>query len=127
MKNTFGMNISLSIFGESHGEAIGATLGGIAPGIKINKEYIEKKLSARRPYGSISTARQEKDEFKIISGEFGGYTTGAPLTIIIENTDKKSRDYTRFLDTPRPRTPSSVFGDGNTALRIADIIEQYFS
>ncbi len=102
MGNIFGRNISLSIFGESHGDMIGATIGGIAPGIKIDREYIAKKLSQRRPFGKISTARQEMDEFKIVSGEFGGCTNGAPITILIENTDTKSRDYSEFLDTPRP-------------------------
>jgi len=85
MRNTFGMNISITIFGESHGEMIGATLGGLPSGIKIDKEYISRKLSQRRPYGKISTARKESDEYKIVSGEFGGYTTGAPLTVIIPN------------------------------------------
>ena len=102
MSNVFGKNISVTIFGESHGPLIGATVGGIEPGIKINKEYISEKLSKRRPFGKISTARREADEFRIVSGEFNGYTTGAPLTIIIENSDTKSRDYSEFLDTPRP-------------------------
>ena len=102
MGNVFGKNISLSIFGESHGALIGATLGGIAPGIKIDKEYITKKLSLRRPFGKISTSRCEEDDFKIVSGEFQGYTTGAPITVIIENKNVKSRDYSEFLDTPRP-------------------------
>lgn len=102
MSNVFGKNITVSIFGESHGALVGATLGGIAPGIKINKEYISEKLTKRRPFGKISTARREADEFRIVSGEFNGYTTGAPLTLIIENTDTKSKDYSEFLDTPRP-------------------------
>ncbi len=102
MSNVFGKNITVSIFGESHGALVGATLGGIEAGIKIDKEYISEKLTKRRPYGKISTARQEKDEFRIVSGEFQGYTTGAPLTIIIENNDTKSGDYSEFLDTPRP-------------------------
>ena len=102
MGNTFGKNIVLSIFGESHGEMLGATLGGLSAGIKIDKEFIAKKLSQRRAFGKISTARQEADEFRIVSGEFEGYTTGAPLTFLIENRDTKSRDYSKFLDTPRP-------------------------
>jgi len=102
MGNTFGTNIVLSIFGESHGEAIGATLSGLPAGIEINREYIAKKLALRRPYGKISTARVENDEFKIISGVFNERTTGAPLTILIENSNTKSRDYSKFLDTPRP-------------------------
>ena len=102
MSNVFGKKINVSIFGESHGALVGATLGGIDAGIKINKEYIADKLTKRRPFGKISTARREADEFRIVSGEFQGYTTGAPLTIIIENHDTKSSDYSKFLDTPRP-------------------------
>ena len=102
MSNVFGKNISLSIFGESHGELIGATLGGIPAGIKIDSEYIKKKLSLRAPFGKISTSRRESDEFRIVSGIFQGFTTGAPLTVIIENKDTSSRDYSEFLDTPRP-------------------------
>ena len=75
MKNTFGNHITLTLFGESHGEAIGAVLDGLAPGIRIDNEYIAKRLSLRRPSGKISTARVEVDEYKIVSGVFNGYTT----------------------------------------------------
>ena len=102
MKNSFGNNITITLFGESHGEYIGAVLDGLAPGIKIDSEYIEAKLALRRPHGKISTARVEADEFKIVSGEFRGYTTGAPLCILIPNTNKKSADYDETLDLPRP-------------------------
>ena len=102
MKNTFGNAISITIFGESHGSHIGAVIDGIAPGIKIDKEYINACLDLRRPHGKISTTRCEADEFRIISGEFNGYTTGTPLTIIIENTSKKSCDYESLKNTPRP-------------------------
>ena len=64
MKNTFGNHITLTLFGESHGEAIGAVLDGLAPGIRIDNEYIAKRLSRRRPSGKISTARVEADEYK---------------------------------------------------------------
>ena len=102
MKNTFGNAISITLFGESHGTHIGAVIDGIAPGIKIDKEYINFCLDLRKPHGSISTQRCEADEFQIISGEFNGYTTGTPLTIIIENTSKKSCDYENLKNTPRP-------------------------
>ncbi len=100
MKNTFGNAVSLTLFGESHGEYIGAVLDGHAPGIRINYEYIRKNLALRRPQGKISTARVEADEFRIVSGEFGGYTTGTPLTILIPNTNTQSRTYTPEI--PRP-------------------------
>lgn len=102
MKNSFGNSISLSVFGESHGDAIGVLLDGIAPGIKIDRDYIDQKLELRKPYGSISTARHEPDEYKILSGVFGGYTTGTPIAIIIENKDTQSKDYSGLLYTPRP-------------------------
>ncbi len=102
MKNTFGNAITLTLFGESHGEYIGAVLDGIASGIKIDRDYINARLSERRPSGKISTSRVEADEFIIASGEFQGYTTGAPLTILIPNTNKKSGDYKSIAETPRP-------------------------
>ncbi len=102
MKNTYGSQIAVTIFGESHGEAIGAVIDGLAPGIKVNTEYIEEMLKKRRPSCSISTARVESDEYSIPSGVFMGYTTGAPITIIIKNTDTRSKDYEAIRNTPRP-------------------------
>ena len=102
MKNTFGQSLSVSIFGESHGEMIGATIDGISPGIKIDEEYINQCLNLRKPFGKISTQRKEADEYKIISGAFNGYTTGTPLTMIIPNTNVKSTDYSALRNTPRP-------------------------
>lgn len=102
MKNTFGNAVTLTIFGESHGEYIGATLDGIAPGIKIDKDYINARLKERRPSGKISTPRVEEDIFTIASGEYMGYTTGAPLTVLIPNTNTKSKDYSSLKVTPRP-------------------------
>ncbi len=102
MKNTFGNEITLTLFGESHGPEIGAVLDGLAPGIEVSDEYIEKQLLRRRPYGTISTARVEADEFRIVSGVFDGKTTGTPLTILIPNADVRSSDYEaiRFLARP---------------------------
>ncbi len=102
MKNTFGNSITVTLFGESHGDFIGAVLDGLAPGIKIDNEYLRHKLSLRRPSGKISTSRVEADEYRIVSGAFNGYTTGTPLCILIENTNKRSSDYGEALDIPRP-------------------------
>ena len=102
MKNTFGNAISLTLFGESHGEYIGAVLDGLAPGIRIDRDYINARLKERRPSGKISTSRVELDEFIIASGEFEGYTTGSPLTILIPNTNTKSKDYSLLARVPRP-------------------------
>ena len=102
MKNTFGNSITLTLFGESHGEYVGAVLDGLAPGIKIDEEYINHKLSLRRPAGKISTARVEADEYSIVSGVFNGYTTGTPLCILIKNSNTRSSDYGEKMDIPRP-------------------------
>ncbi len=102
MKNTFGNSLTVTIFGESHGEEIGAVIDGIAPGIKVDTDYIEKSLALRRPHGRISTARQEKDNFRIVSGVFEGHTTGTPITILIPNENTKSKDYKAIANIPRP-------------------------
>lgn len=102
MKNTFGNSISVTVFGESHGCEIGAVLDGLAPGIRIDTDYIDKELSLRRPYGKISTPRREADNYRIISGVFEGYTTGTPIAIIIPNENTRSSDYKATSDIPRP-------------------------
>ena len=102
MKNTFGNSLTVTLFGESHGEAIGAVIDGLAPGIKIDKKYIDEKLTLRRPFGKVSTARKETDNYTIVSGVYNGYTTGSPITIIIPNENTNSKDYASIKDTPRP-------------------------
>lgn len=102
MKNTFGSAITVTIFGESHGAEIGAVIDGLAPGIKVDTEYIENALTLRRPHGSISTSRQESDRFRIVSGVFEGHTTGTPIAILIPNENTKSKDYKAIADLPRP-------------------------
>jgi len=95
MKNTFGTSVCVTLFGESHGPAIGAVLDGLAPGIPVDEKQIARQLELRRPAGRISTARQEPDPFRIVSGVFEGKTTGTPLTLLIPNTDTRSGDYRR--------------------------------
>lgn len=102
MKNTFGNHLTVTLYGESHGAAIGAILDGIAPGIPVDEEYIAHRLYLRKPHGSISTARREGDEFTIDSGVFEGYTTGTPIAIRIENRSQMSRDYSTLATTARP-------------------------
>ena len=92
MKNTFGQSVAVTLFGESHGEMIGAVLDGLAPGLHIDEDFIRHQLSLRRPQGKISTPRVEADEFRIVSGIFEGKTTGTPLCILIPNTNTKSKD-----------------------------------
>ena len=93
MKNTFGNNLTITLFGESHGPAVGAVLDGLAPGMDVDEEIIRKHLARRRPSAGVDTARQEPDHFQLVSGVFNGKTTGTPLTILIPNEDTKSRDY----------------------------------
>ena len=85
MRNSFGSSVNVTIFGESHGEAIGALIDGLPGGIKVDGDYISEKLNLRKPSGKISTARVEKDGYKILSGVYNGYTTGSAIAIIIEN------------------------------------------
>ncbi len=100
MKNTFGVSVSVTLFGESHGPEIGAVIDGLAPGIPVDEAAIAFRLSLRSPSGAISTARREPDEFRIVSGVFEGRTTGTPLCILIPNTDARSRDYAKGVLRP---------------------------
>ncbi len=102
MKNTFGTNITLTIYGESHGASVGCIIDGLAPGIPVDEEYIANLLSLRRPSGAISTSRQEDDAFVIQSGVFNGYTTGTPVCIVIPNKDTRSKDYSAMARLARP-------------------------
>ena len=102
MKSMIGDTVQLSVFGESHGEAIGFVLNGLAPGIALDMDDIHQKLDLRKPKGKISTARQETDEPKIVSGYFNGKTTGTPLCVLFENSAKHSSDYDLLKDTMRP-------------------------
>ncbi len=100
MKNTFGQSITVTVFGESHGPAVGAVIDGLAPGIKISREKIEEMLSRRRPSGETDTPRVERDNFSILSGVFNDRTTGTPLTVVIPNENTQSKDYTYGVARP---------------------------
>lgn len=102
MKNTIGKEITLTLFGESHGEVIGCVLDGLPSGIKIDMDYINEKMEQRKAVGSISTARREADAIKIVSGVLNGHTEGTPLTILIENTNVRKNDYNALENIPRP-------------------------
>ena len=100
MSSVLGNNIKLSMFGESHSEFIGITIHGLPAGIEIDHQNILDMLALRRPNGILTTARVEKDEYKIVSGYFNGVTTGAPLTILVPNTNTISKDYTPEIVRP---------------------------
>lgn len=101
--NSIGQRLVLTSFGESHGKAIGAVLDGCPAGLEINEKEIQKMLDYRKPGTSlITTQRKEGDKVEIISGVFRGFTTGAPITLMIWNTDQKSRDYENLKTKLRP-------------------------
>ncbi len=102
MKNTFGTNFCVTISGESHSEGICVIIDGVPSGIKIDRGMVEHFLTLRRPAGKVSTPRQEKDDFTVMSGIFDGYTTGTPICIVIPNSDTRSKDYSKTKNLPRP-------------------------
>lgn len=102
MNNTIGNRVALTLFGESHGTAIGAVVDGLPAGIKVKEEFISHQLDLRRPFGKISTSRQEADKFEIISGVFNGKTTGTPVCIVIPNENTQSKDYSKTYGKARP-------------------------
>ncbi len=102
MNNTFGRQLTVTLYGESHGASVGVILDGLPAGLPIEEEFIRHQLTLRRPVGRLSTPRQEADPFILESGVYHGKTTGAPLLIRIPNENTQSVDYAPFADTPRP-------------------------
>jgi len=104
MSSTFvGQKLRLSIFGQSHSEAIGMTLDGLPAGIPLDLEALQRFLNRRAPgQNDWSTPRREEDRPELLCGLKDGFTCGAPLTAIIRNTDTRPRDYAQLKTTPRP-------------------------
>lgn len=103
MSSTWGTNIELSIFGESHGQAIGIVMGNLPAGIKLDMEDIHRQMKRRAPgLNKMSTPRQEKDEVQMMSGVIDNVTTGAPLCAMIYNSDQHSKDYSLLKECMRP-------------------------
>ncbi len=102
MKNTFGSALTVTLFGESHGSAIGVVLDGLAPGIEIDDALIRLRLAQRKPKKGTGTARREEDAYQILSGAYEGRTTGTPLCLVIYNENQNSGDYAALRSTPRP-------------------------
>jgi len=100
--NSFGVVFRISLFGESHGPAIGVVVDGVPPGIAVSPEEFLPDLKRRQSGSKGTTPRQEPDLPEILSGVFNGFTTGAPVTIITRNTNKISSDYDDFKKVPRP-------------------------
>lgn len=101
--NSFGHLFRVTTWGESHGPAIGCVVDGCPPGLSLAEADIQPWLDRRRPGQSkFTTQRQEPDQVRILSGVFGGLTTGTPIAMMIENTDQRSRDYTAIAQQFRP-------------------------
>ena len=103
MSSTYGERLKLSIFGQSHGPAIGMNLDGIPAGLPVNFEKLQEFLNRRAPgQNDHSTPRKEADAPEFLSGIVDGYTCGAPIAAIIRNTNTRSGDYSNLKDSPRP-------------------------
>jgi len=101
--NTFGRLFRFSTWGESHGPAIGAVIDGCPPGLNVSEADIQPFLDKRKPGTSkFTTQRREADEVRILSGVFEGRTTGTPISLMIENTDQRSKDYSDVAKAYRP-------------------------
>jgi chorismate synthase len=101
--NTFGKLFTVTSFGESHGPALGCIIDGCPPGLELTAEDLQRDLDRRKPGTSRhTTQRREADEVRILSGVFEGRTTGTPIGLLIENTDQRSRDYSKIATQFRP-------------------------
>jgi chorismate synthase len=103
MSSTYGESLKLSIFGQSHGTAIGMTLDGIPAGLQVDPQALQQFLNRRAPgQNDWSTPRREEDAPEFLSGILDGYTCGAPIAAVIRNTNTRSGDYANLKDAPRP-------------------------
>lgn len=100
--NSFGRIFRVEILGESHGPLVGAVIDGCPPGVPLEPADLEGDLARRRAGSGGTTARREADVPEILSGVYGGFTTGAPILVTVRNADARSSDYERFRDVPRP-------------------------
>ena len=103
MSSSIGENIRLTIFGESHGKAVGMTMEGIPAGLRLDLETLQRFLDRRAPGRSeLSTPRREADRPEFLSGLKDGVVTGAPIAAVIRNSDTRSGDYEALKTLPRP-------------------------
>ena len=116
--NTFGKLFTLTTFGESHGPAIGAVVDGCPPGLSLSEDDLQSDLDRRKPGQSrFTTQRKEDDVVRILSGVFEGKTSGTPIGLLIENTDQRSKDYSKIKDLFRPAHADLTY-QKNTASEI---------
>ena len=102
MSSMMGDKVRVSIFGQSHGAAIGAVLDGLPAGEKVDLDRLAALMARRVPGQRLSTQRREADAVRVLSGLVDGHTCGAPLCLVIENTDTRSADYDKLRRLPRP-------------------------
>ena len=103
MSSTYGENLKLSIFGQSHGPAVGMTMDGIPAGLPVDLEKLQQFLNRRAPgQNDWSTPRREEDQPEFLSGIVDGFTCGAPIAAVIHNRNTRSADYEQLKDCPRP-------------------------
>lgn len=100
--NSYGTIFKVTLYGESHQDAIGVIIDGVVPGTLINEKTIKEDLGERRPGLVGTTKRKELDEFIITSGVFNGYATGTPIHVTIQNSDFREKDYVNLINHPRP-------------------------
>ncbi len=103
MRDSFGSAVNLTIFGESHGPAVGGVLHGLAAGLPVDEAFIARQMDKRRARGDgLTTARTEPDGVRFLSGVYNGHTTGTAVAFVIENTNTRSQDYAALAALPRP-------------------------
>ncbi len=102
MENSFGKLFTITSFGESHGRCIGVTIDGCPAGLPLNEEDIQREVDKRKPTSPIATTRAEEEKVEILSGIFNGYTTGAPICLLIWNKDIDSSEYMKTRHLLRP-------------------------
>jgi chorismate synthase len=109
--NSFGTLFRVTLFGESHGINVGIVIDGCPAGLAISEDELIAALARRKSGAKGTTPRQEADLPRIVSGVFNGATTGAPVTILFDNTNTRSRDYAKLRETPRPGHADFVAGE----------------
>ena len=102
MKMRLGESLSITLFGESHGQLVGTLLEGVPAGLRIDQERIAQRMLTRRPGGHFASKRKEEDHVELVTGVHEGYATGQPILIQIRNKDSRSSDYSFIPNHPRP-------------------------
>ena len=97
-----GESLTMTLFGESHGQLVGALLEGVPPGLQIDEKRIAQRMMTRRPGGHFASKRNEDDTVELLTGVHEGFATGQPILLQIPNKDSRSSDYSFIPNHPRP-------------------------